>query len=284
MMNHQPKSTEGPVEDGRIRVENFEFMKSQPPREYKWLRIDANDNCNLKCTYCRIPRSSTLIDAEELELFLREKVLSVESLQIGCGMEPSIDSRLADVMQMASTTRAKPTVRYVLQTNGTRLHRHDHQKMERAGLTRMSVSIDSLDEDVHAFQRGGSSVKQVIVNLEEFRANCPGVEIQFVCVVTKPGLDSCEDLAQFAVDLGATRVAFREMMYVPNDVPNDVVADPVKVEPLIVPAGEFELLEERIKSRFSDCGTQIDFLPIQQLHQTRVEMRKQAFPDNKPRQ
>lgn len=120
-MNTQTESLDAPVEDGRIRIENFKFMQSQRPRVFKWLRIDANDNCNLKCTYCRIPRSSSLIDPDELKQFLQEKVISVESLQFGCGMEPTIDQRLADILEMAAQTPAKPTVRYVLQTNGTKL-------------------------------------------------------------------------------------------------------------------------------------------------------------------
>ncbi len=276
-MNQNPTALDSPVEDGRIRVENFEFMKSQPPRVFKWLRIDANDNCNLKCTYCRIPRSSNLIGPNELETFLREKVISVQSLQFGCGMEPTIDLRLADVMQMATATPAKPTVRFVVQTNGTKLHKHDHKKMASAGLTRLSVSIDSLDEEVHAFQRGGSSVKQIIANLEEFRGNCPDVEIQFICVVTKASISCCEGLAEFAVSLGATRVAFREMMHVANDS----VTDPVKVAPLIVPPGEFEAMTKSVGSKFLDRGTHFEFLPINQLHQTRFEMRKHVFPENK---
>lgn len=275
-MNQHSSNAVAPVEDGRIRVENFAFMKSLPPRVFKFLRIDANDNCNLKCTYCRIPRSSSLIDPNELEQFLNEKVISVQSLQFGCGMEPTIDSRLTDIMLMAASTPAKPSVRYILQTNGTKLHKHDHAKMLRAGLTRLSVSIDSLDEEVHAAQRGGSSIKQVIQNLEEFRRNCPAVDIQIICVVTKASIAGCEQVAEFAIQLGVTRFAFREMMHVDNDP----VADPVKVAPLIVPPGEFEAMTERVSARYLNQGTEFVFLPINQLHQNRFNMRKNAFPIN----
>ena len=273
-MDQQTVSTESIVNDGRIRVENFEFMQSQPPRRFNWLRIDSNDNCNLKCTYCRIPRSSGLIDAVELERFLREKVLGVNNLQFGCGMEPSIDKRLSDLLLMAATTPAKPTNRFVLQTNGTKLHKHDHEKIAQCGLTRLSVSIDSLDEEVHGFQRGGSSVNQIMENLKSFRKNCPAIEIQFVVVVTKQSIASCEALAEFAIELGVTRVAFREMVHVADDT----VADPVKVAPLIVPAGEFTALTERLQGKYLNRGTDFAFLPIAQLHQNRLEMRKHVFP------
>lgn len=266
-----------PVNDGRVRVENLDFMMTQPPRVFKFLRIDANDNCNLKCTYCRIPRSSQLVEADDLERFLNEKVISVESLQFGCGMEPTIDPRLADLMLMASKTPAKPSVRYILQTNGTKLHRHDYQKMNEAGLTRLSVSIDSMDEEVHAFQRGGSSVKQIINNLELFRQHCPQVDVQVICVVTRASIAGCEAVAQFAIDLGVSRIAFREMMHVPDDP----VADPVKVGPLIVPPGEFAAMTERIQAKYLDRGTEFVFWPIDRLHQNRFNMRKKAFPVEK---
>lgn len=275
-MNTQTDALDAPVEDGRVRIENFRFMQSQRPRAFKWLRIDANDNCNLKCTYCRIPRSSSLIDPDELKHFLNEKVISVESLQFGCGMEPTVDARLADIIEMAVKTPAKPTLRHVLQTNGTKLHKHDHKKMARAGLTRLSVSIDSLDEEVHASQRGGSSVKQIISNLEEFRRNCPDIEIQFICVVTKASLGSCAAIADFALELGATRVAFREMMHVDNDP----VADPEKVAPLIVPPGKFAEMTAELEPKIRNRGTEFVFLPISTLHQTRFDMRKDAFPEN----
>ena len=263
-----------PVPDGRLRVENLEFMLSQPPRVFQWLRIDANDNCNLKCTYCRIPRSSALIGADDLKRFLTENVISTRHLQFGCGMEPTIDKRLTDLMLLASQTPANPSLRMIVQTNGTKLHNHDHAKMAKAGLKMLSVSIDSLDEDVHGFQRGGSSVKQIVTNLEEFRKNCPHVDIQFICVVTKESIGGVADVAEFAIELGVGRVAIREMMHVDGDP----VADPVKVAPLIVPPGQFQAMTEELQPKISDRGTKFDFWPIESLHVNRFAMRRNAFP------
>ena len=275
-MYYQVPQDEGPVPDGRLRVENFEFMQTFAARSFEWLRIDANDNCNLKCTYCRIPRSSKLIDAEAFERFMHDKVIDVESLQFGCGMEPTIDSRMSDLMLVAARSPAKPTARFVVQTNGTKLHKQDHEKMVRAGLTRLSVSIDSMDEEVHAFQRGGSSVQQIISNLQDFRRNCPDVEIQFICVVTKESVAGCEELADFAIQLGVVRLAFREMVFVPGDR----VTDPKQVQPLVVPRGEFEAMTNRVKTGFGNRGTYFDFYPTQRLHEHRAGMRKASFPDD----
>lgn len=263
------------VDEGRLRVDNFAFMSSQPLRSFKWLRIDTNDNCNLKCTYCRVPRSQNLIATEDLEQFLNSKVADVNNLQFGCGMEPTLDPRLADLLLLASRTQAKPDRQFVVQTNGTLLHRQDHKKMSAAGLNRLSVSIDSIDENVHRDLRGGSDLKKIIANLREFHQNCPEVDLQFICVVTSANIAGLVDLAKSAVDLGVKRMSFRQMVYVPNH-PNTVDAD---VAPLVVSRDEFEAVKERVEAAISD-SMEMSFYTSENLVEHRQTMRADSYYDS----
>ena len=219
-----------------------------------------------------MPRSQNVIATEDLEQFLLHKVADTNNLQFGCGMEPTLDPRLADLMQLASQTKAKPDRQFVVQTNGTLLHRHDHQKMQAAGLNRLSVSIDSIDPTVHHNQRGGSDLEKIIANLREFRKNCPEVELQFICVVTSANIDGVVDLANFAVDLGVKRMSFRQMVYVPNH-PNIVDAD---VAPLVVSRTEFDMAKARIQSQISDA-IQVDFYTNENLAEHRQVMRADSY-------
>ena len=260
------------VQDGRFRFDNVDLMISKGIRTFNWLRIDANNNCNLKCTYCRVPRSTDVIPKEQIEKFLGSYVVSVRHLQFGCGMEPTLDPRLADLMLMSAGTPAKPTGQFVVQTNGTLLHRHDHGKMIAAGLNRLSVSIDSLDAEIHKNQRGGSDVKQIIRNLEQFQKNCPNVEIQFICVVTSANVDSALELAKFAADLGVRRMSFRQMVYVP-DHPNVVEED---ILPLIIPLQRFERMREQIEDEVGD-SLEMSFYDNEDLAQHRKTMRKSSY-------
>lgn len=264
--------TEELVQDGRLRVDNFDVMQAKGPRRFNWLRIDANNNCNLKCTYCRVPRSTSLIDADHLKEFLSSYVVGVENLQFGCGMEPTLDSRLADLMTMAATTPARPNNQFVVQTNGTLLHQHDHEKLANAGLNRLSVSIDSLDPKIHRDQRGGSNIEQIIRNLKSFQANCPHIEIQLICVVTSASINSTLDLARFAVDLGVKRMTFRQMVYVPNH-PNVVEED---VVPLIVNYEDFDRMQQAIESEIGNA-MEMSFYSNEDLAEHRKTMRSDSY-------
>lgn len=260
------------VQDGRLRVDNVDVMISKGKREFNWLRIDANNNCNLKCTYCRVPRSTDVIPEAQIESFLNTHVASADNLQFGCGMEPTLDPRLSDLLLMASKTPAKPSKQYVVQTNGTLLHRHDHKKIKDAGLNRLSVSIDSLDPSVHLSQRGGSNINLIIRNLEQFQKNCPAVEVQFICVVTSANVDCALELATFARDFGAKRIAFRQMVYVPNH-PNVVEAD---VLPLILPLDRFQRMKEEIVQELGD-SLEMSFYDNEDLAKHRNTMRNDSY-------
>ena len=264
--------TDKPVADGRLRVNNFDFMESHPKRKFIWFRIDANDNCNLKCTYCRVPRSTQTIDENKLQEFLMTKVASVKHLQFGCGMEPTLDPRLADMMMKASLTPAKPADQFTIQTNGTLLHKHDHLKMRAAGMNRISVSIDSLDADVHKSQRGGSNVNKIIQNLTEFHRNCPDVDMQFICVVTTANIATAKELAKFAVDLGVRRMAFRQMVYVQNH-PLVVEED---ILPLIVKNEDFYEMKKDIEGAIGN-KLEMSFYDTSDLNQHRQKMRKGSY-------
>lgn len=264
--------TDDVVQDGRLRVDNVELMNSKGVRNFNWLRIDANNNCNLKCTYCRVPRSDSNISEAVLSDFLNTKVASVVNLQFGCGMEPTLDPRLADLMLLASRTPAKPSGQFVVQTNGTLLHRHDHQKFNRAGLNRLSVSIDSLDPTVHRQQRGGSDVHQVIENLRQFQRHCPDVETQFICVVTSANIEGTLELARFAVEVGVKRMAFRQMVYIPNH-PNVVEQD---IVPLIVSNDEFYKMKDRVQNEL-EGALEMSFYDNDDLDQHRTAMRADSY-------
>ena len=260
------------VQDGRLRVDNVDIQIAKGKRAFNWLRIDANNNCNLKCSYCRVPRSTEMISSEQIESFLNLYVTHVHNLQFGCGMEPTLDPRLADLLLMASKTPACPDKQYVVQTNGTLLHRHDHGKFREAGLNRLSVSIDSLDPSIHRDQRGGSDINMILRNLEEFQRNCPDVEIQFICVVTSASVDGTLELAKFARDFGVRRMAFRQMVYVPNH-PNVIEEE---VFPLILPHDRFLDMKQQVMDEIGS-SMEMSFYDNDDLAEHRNTMRNDSY-------
>ena len=122
-------------------------------RPLRDLRISVTDRCNFRCTYC-MPREvfgpgyqflnrTEILSYEEITRLARIFVsLGVEKLRI-TGGEPLVRK---DLHQLLAQLRAIPGMRdLTLTTNGSLL-RAQAQKLKDAGLQRITVSLDSLDD------------------------------------------------------------------------------------------------------------------------------------------
>lgn len=237
--------------DAQLNVYNVKQMRAQPPLYFEYLRFDPNNDCNVHCVYCHNHRSKDLVDEVELDAFLAENVIAIENFQVGCIMEPTLDRRMCDLMLHVARSRGQPTVSFLLQTNGILLHRHDHAKIRDAGVTHLSVSIDSADPATHKALRGGTSMAKVSANLAAFAASCPGCEIQFITTVTRMNVGEMDALVAFGLDVGARRFVFREVFHVPD---NDVV-DHRRMPALMLHAGEFAAMRDEVLARFGHRAT-----------------------------
>jgi GTP 3',8-cyclase len=138
-----------PVRDTRLR----------PLRD---LRISVTDRCNFRCIYCMpkdvfgrdypfLPRQE-LLSFEEVERVARVFVdLGVEKIRL-TGGEPLLRKDLEILVERLARLRTADgeNVELALTTNGSLLNRKA-QLLRDAGLRRITVSLDSLDEAV--FQR-----------------------------------------------------------------------------------------------------------------------------------
>ena len=126
-------------------------------RALRDLRISVTDRCNFRCTYC-MPKSvfskdyqflpqSDLLSFEEIERIARIFVAhGVEKLRI-TGGEPLLRKhleRLIERLAKLTTHHGKP-LDLTLTTNGSLLSKKA-ASLKAAGLTRVTVSLDSLDE------------------------------------------------------------------------------------------------------------------------------------------
>jgi cyclic pyranopterin phosphate synthase len=134
-------------------------------RPLRDLRISVTDRCNFRCTYCMpkeifgpdfafLPRSEVLT-FEEIERLARVFVeLGVEKLRI-TGGEPLVRRDLPTLIGMLSPigTPAGAPVDLTLTTNGSALRRLARPLVD-AGLGRVTVSLDSLDDEVFRAMNG----------------------------------------------------------------------------------------------------------------------------------
>jgi len=143
-------------------------------RPLKDLRISVLDRCNLRCTYC-MPEESLhargvflrpqfLLSDGEIELLVRVFAgLGVHKVRL-TGGEPLLRPGFVELVNRISSVEGITDL--ALTTNAVLLPRHA-VALKEAGLGRITVSLDSLDEAIFrkmAGERG--SVKEVLEGME----------------------------------------------------------------------------------------------------------------------
>jgi cyclic pyranopterin phosphate synthase len=128
------------------------------------------DQCNLRCTYCMpldrfgegytFLRESELLSFDEIETLARAFVrLGVTKLRI-TGGEPLLRKDLPELVRRLHRVEGVEDI--ALTTNGLLLRRQA-AALRAAGLTRVTVSLDSLDDDVAGRMNGrGAPVSSVL--------------------------------------------------------------------------------------------------------------------------
>ncbi len=163
--------TENILMQGRLPVDTL----NRPLRD---LRISVMDRCNFRCPYC-MPRerfhehypflkTAERLSFEEIIRLTRLFVpLGVRKLRI-TGGEPLLRVNLPDLI--ADLNGIKGIEDIALTTNGVLLAKYASE-LKAAGLARVTVSLDSLDQEKFAVMNGGfGRVSEVLEGIEHAQA------------------------------------------------------------------------------------------------------------------
>ena len=186
-------------------------------RPLRDLRVSITDRCNFRCVYCMpkevygrdyafLPRRDLLTFEEIARLAQVFAGLGVEKIRL-TGGEPLIRR---DVERLVEMLAEIPGLDLTLTTNGAALVQKA-QALKDAGLGRITVSLDSLDDGVfRAMNDVDFPVQTVLDGIEE--ASSAGLPVK-VNVVVKRGVneDSVLPMARHFRDRGHT-VRFIEYM------------------------------------------------------------------------
>jgi GTP 3',8-cyclase len=172
-------------------VERLVDRLGRPIRD---LRISVTDRCNFRCVYCMpkevfgrdypfLPRAE-LLTFEEIERLARTFAgLGVEKIRI-TGGEPLLRRDLETLLGMLA---AVPGVDLTLTTNGALLARKA-QALKDAGLDRITVSLDSLDDETFRTMNDVDfPVERVLAGIDA--ALAAGLDPVKVNVVVKRGVN-----------------------------------------------------------------------------------------------
>jgi GTP 3',8-cyclase len=186
-------------------------------RPLRDLRISITDRCNFRCVYCMpkevygrdyafLPRRDLLTFEEIARLAQVFAGLGVEKIRL-TGGEPLIRR---DVERLVEMLAEIPGLDLTLTTNGAALVKKA-QALKDAGLGRITVSLDSLDDDIFRVMNDVDfPVQTVLDGIEE--ASAAGLPVK-VNVVVKRGVneDSVLPMARHFRDRGHV-VRFIEYM------------------------------------------------------------------------
>ena len=166
-------------------------IKDALGRPLRDLRISVTDRCNFRCRYCMpeevfgpdypfLPREKILRFEEITRLVRIFSGLGVEKVRI-TGGEPLLRRDLPELIRMISGVEGIRDI--ALTTNGTLLARFA-EALREAGLKRVNVSLDAIDDDIFARMNGGrSAVRPVLEGIEA--AARAGLKVKINMVVQK---------------------------------------------------------------------------------------------------
>jgi len=161
-------------------------------RPLRDLRISVTDRCNFRCPYCMpaeiygeryefLPRPE-ILTFEEIERLARLFVeLGVEKIRL-TGGEPLLRSQLPHLIEALAAIEGLRDV--TLTTNGVLLADHA-LSLRKAGLRRVTVSLDSLDEEVFARMSGRRAGPQIVLDAIDSARNAGLSPIKINCVVQR---------------------------------------------------------------------------------------------------
>ncbi len=171
-------------------------------RPMRDLRISVTDRCNFRCVYC-MPREvfdanyrflphSAILSFEEIARLARIFVgLGVKKLRL-TGGEPLVRKNLERLVAMLSELKTEIT----LTTNGSLLARQV-DSLKKAGLDRVTVSLDSLDDATfRAMNDADFPVAKVIEGIEA--AAAAGLGPVKINMVVKRGVNDGDTAAMAA--------------------------------------------------------------------------------------
>lgn len=175
------------------------------------LRISVTDRCNFRCTYCMpaeifgeayafMPKPHLLTFEEIARLAGLAMHLGVRKLRL-TGGEPLVRQELDTLVRLLAALHPEDLA---MTTNGVLLPRHAPALAE-AGLQRVTVSLDTLDNDVFRRMNGGKAdVSDVLAGIAAAqRAGLTPIKIN---AVVQRGVNdhTLVDLARYCKDHGHT--------------------------------------------------------------------------------
>jgi cyclic pyranopterin phosphate synthase len=163
-------------------------VRDQLNRPLRDLRLSLTDRCNFRCRYCMpvevfgpgyqfLPREQILTFGELVEIVRGGVELGVKKVRL-TGGEPLLRRGVEDLVSMIASV---PGVEDLAMTTNGILLNHHAAGLSAAGLDRVTVSLDALDEEIFSKMNGvGARIDRVLLGIESALQSGLPVKINMV--------------------------------------------------------------------------------------------------------
>jgi cyclic pyranopterin phosphate synthase len=184
-------------------------------REITYFRVSITDRCNYRCIYCKPEKNFKFIPHQEILRY--EEIVDIiqEAVNLGItkvritGGEPLVRKGIVDfIKQLKKINKLKDIS---LTTNGFFLSDYA-EELKGAGLNRVNISLDSLQENKYQMISQGGSLKKTLEGIDAaLKAGLWPVKINIVLI---KGIndDEVEDFVEFAIHKSPLHIRFIELM------------------------------------------------------------------------
>ncbi len=190
-------------------------MKDSFGREINYLRISLTDRCNLRCTYC-MPEAGIESKVDCKDLLSLEDIYEVARVFVELGVnkirltggEPLVRKGIVDLIRRLSLLEGVKDL--AMTTNGILLEEMA-EDLKEAGLKRLNISLDTLDQAKYKKITRGGDLARVFRGIE--KAKKAGIYPLKINTVLIGGFndDEIEDFANLTKN-EALDVRFIELM------------------------------------------------------------------------
>jgi len=175
-------------------------------RRIRYLRISVTDRCNYRCVYC-MPEEGVPLKSHDDILSYEEIVRIAEgAVELGfdrvrlTGGEPLVRKKIEELVSMLSAIEGLNEVS--MTTNASFLSGEKARMLRAAGLSRINISLDTLDpERFRAITRGGD-VSDVLAGIDAaLAADLRPVKINMI-VFEETTRDDVDAMSTFCAERG----------------------------------------------------------------------------------
>ena len=156
-------------------------------RAVTYLRISVTDRCDFRCVYCMsenmtfLPKKD-LLTLEELEFVCKTFIsMGVSKIRL-TGGEPLVRKNIMQLINNLGSEVGKSLEELTITTNGSQLSKMASE-LYNAGVRRLNISLDTLNEEKFASITRWGKLDQVLSGLQE--AKRVGLKIKINAVALK---------------------------------------------------------------------------------------------------